>query len=137
MEVMEMAKRSRWMLTAASGLLVVLLSACLVLFFQSVNRDSSAPQCSEDLGILFSDTTDGLQVLAVLDGSRACQSGIHPGDLIVAADNVPLSSIDQLDSLILNRISAGAEALSLRVERSEDIRNTSLDLSYNKSLFRD
>ena len=56
--------------------------------------------CSEDLGILLQEDDEGLSVIAVQDNSIANQSGIEPGDTLLALNETPLVSLDKLDKLL-------------------------------------
>ena len=130
-----MSVRSRWLIVSVSGVILLLLMVCLYLFFFSVSSAVESPQCSEDLGLVFSEHSNSLEVLAVLDGSAADRKGIMPGDRILSADSVDLLSVEQLDSIIVNRVNSGAQSLLLRIQQNTRTRDTSVPLSGDGPFF--
>lgn len=116
-----MRKRLKRYLIAA-GLVCLVCTTVLLLHHSFASKTSDADDdlsisCSEDLGLLFADAGNGLEVLAVMDGSPANQAGIQPGDLLMTLDNEALDSIDELDSLICQRHGKDASVrLTLRRE---------------------
>src|SRR3954466_371282 len=65
---------------------------------------------------------DGLLVRGVVDGSPAASAGLERGDLLVAANGTPLSSIDDL----FDALDSGA--LTIRVLRGSDERDVEIKL---------
>ena len=59
---------------------------------------------------------DGLLVRAVLDDSRAAAAGLKRGDLLIAADDAPLTSADDL----FDALDAASDTLTLRVLRGTE-----------------
>ena len=72
----------------------------------------SVPQ----LGVLATDTAGGVRVTDVQPGSGAAQSGMQPGDLIVAVEGVPTPSV----AALRERLSGFAAGDSVRVSVLRD-----------------
>ncbi len=69
------------------------------------------------LGELVEETPDGLRVVAVVPGSPAERSGLRPGDLLVAIDGRPLSTLDDIRSAARTLAAASGE-IEVSLERS-------------------
>jgi serine protease Do len=65
---------------------------------------------------------DGLLVRAVVDGSAAAAAGLERGDLLVAANGKPLTSVDEL----FDALDSGT--LSVRVLHGTDERDVEIRL---------
>ncbi|HET6549002.1 MAG TPA: S1C family serine protease [Solirubrobacter sp.] len=67
---------------------------------------------------------DGLLVRGIVDGSPAAAAGLERGDLLVGADNAPLTSADDL----FDALDRAGETLTLRVIRGTDERDVAVAL---------
>ena len=116
----------RILLTAAAAAALLLLLLCLVMFLFSASSATSLPDCSEDLGLVFADNTNALEVLAVIDRSPASRCGVQPGDRILSVNNTSVSTLEELDALIQEGTVSSSDLLTVRLQRGFQTMDLSL-----------
>jgi len=102
------------------GLLLMLAATLLVLgichgLYPREMAQKSMSTGSAAQGLMLLDKDSSVYVLAVTDQSAAFAAGVQPGDFILRADGMDVSSAMQLDAFFDGK----REALELLVRRSE------------------
>ena len=90
--------RYRWLVFTG-----VLLLMAGILLSMAWRVDSPAPDTTTGtagLGMMLLDSTEGVSVLAVQDGSLAERAGIHPTDLLTRLNGTPFASVAELETLL-------------------------------------
>lgn len=91
---------------------MVLMVLCVILGACAAPSKAS-PVDSAQLGLVLLDDENCVYVLAVSDQSTACYAGLEPGDYILSADGMAVTSGITLDEMLLG----GEESLQLIVQR--------------------
>ena len=113
-----MCLKKQWTLVAAC-LVFCLLAGCLYVSLQLPFSSVSSPDCTEDLGLVFQESDEGLTILAVARSSNAGKSGLQPGDTVLAVNHVPVRSLTELDELIHDQMFQGSGKMDFLLLRSD------------------
>ena len=108
-------------------MLCVALLCAFVLLLPRLQTDSESSQPvtrSAELGLVLLDESGGLFVLAISDQSPAWRAGILAGDLLTRAGDVPLTSVLQLEEMLLS----APRTLPITLDRSGDIMTLQLSI---------
>ena len=79
-----------------------------------------------ELGLLLLDGDDGISVLGVLDKSLAEQAGIEPGDVLMRINETSLTTVEMLDSLLMN---GGGDTFVLELQRGKNVFSVEISLA--------
>ena len=90
----------RWAMAALGVLIVAALLFSALLRSPERHDTAGGPLKVPEVGLLLLEDEAGLYVLGVIDGSLACGAGILPGDHLINARGVALSTVAQLEELL-------------------------------------
>lgn len=83
---------------------LLVLSALLLLAILLLRKEEPVSLTEQSnaasMGILLLEENDGLYVLAVIEQSVAAKANIEPGDLLYRANDIPLTSVSEFDTLL-------------------------------------
>lgn len=103
-------------------IIVIALALCALFLLAGRERPARLPDAWDGevaaLGLLLQDQPDGLQVLAVWDGSPAQLAGLAPGDRLTAVNGQPFLTLAEMESLLA--ACPPSETLVLSAQRQEE-----------------
>lgn len=105
--------KKRW-LAIVLAVLVLLGVGNLMHALLAPSEETKPLTSAPEAGLLLVEEDGGLMVLAVRDDSAAARSGFHAGDLLLSSGDTALTSVAQLESLLLT-----ADPLPLTLSREE------------------
>lgn len=90
----------RWAMAALGVLIGAALIFSALARFPEQHGAAGGPMKVPEVGLLLLEDEAGLYVLGVIDGSLACDAGILPGDYLINARGMALSTAAQLEELL-------------------------------------
>lgn len=115
----------RWALAMLGVLIGATLIFGAIARFSAKRMTADSPTNMPEVGLLLLEDEAGLYVLGVIDGSLASGAGILPGDYLIKARNTVLTTVSQLEELLVGQESG---PLPVTLDRQEEIVTVELAL---------